>query len=202
MRKIISIYCKSIITLLLSCSLVTAQNKPVKFDRLTTKDGLSQNKVFDIVQDKLGFIWIATEDGLNRYDGYKFKMFKNTPGDTTSLSNNLLQTLYITNNGDLWIGSRFEGLSKFNYETETFINYRNDHFDQNSLIGNWVSGISEDAKGNLWIATGKNGFDYLNVSTNTFYHMANLVPQGYEINNEFLTFIYQDKQDHLWLGGK
>ena len=67
---------------------VYSQNKPVRFDRLSTKDGLSQNKIFDIIQDTLGFIWIGTEDGLNRYDGYNFKVFKNIPGDSTSLPRN------------------------------------------------------------------------------------------------------------------
>ena len=74
------------IILIALSNLLFAQDKPVKFDRLSTRDGLSQNRVFDITQDQNGFIWIGTEDGLNRYDGYNFKVFKNIPGDTTSLA--------------------------------------------------------------------------------------------------------------------
>ena len=96
-----------------------AQNKPVKFDRLSTRDGLSQNRIFNIVQDDLGFIWIGTEDGLNRYDGYNFKVFKNTPGDSTSLYRNQIETLHITKNGDLWLGGVRAGLNRFVSETET-----------------------------------------------------------------------------------
>ncbi|MCK5457968.1 MAG: hypothetical protein KAI45_12645, partial [Melioribacteraceae bacterium] len=182
-------------------SSIYTQNKPVKFEKLSTRDGLSQNKVFSIVQDKLGFIWIATEDGLNRYDGYKFKVYKNIPGDSTSLRLNMVETLHITESGDLWLGGRLNGLSKFNYETESFTNYINDHADQNSLIGNWVIDISEDVKGNLWIATRNRGFDYLDVSTNKFYHMSNILPPGYEMNIDFLSFIHQDNEEYLWIGG-
>ncbi|MEN8250394.1 MAG: two-component regulator propeller domain-containing protein, partial [Bacteroidota bacterium] len=199
--KIIRLNIQILFVLLFMSSFNHAQEKPVRFDRLTTRDGLSQNKVFDIVQDKLGFIWIATEDGLNRYDGYKFKVIKKIPGDSTSLRSNMIRTIHITESGDLWLGGALNGLSKFNYETESFTNYINDHSDQNSLIGNSVIDISEDVKGNLWIATGNRGFDYLDVSTNKFYHMANILPPGYEMNIDFLSFIHQDNEEHLWIGG-
>jgi len=189
-----------LIAILIS-SYIVGQNKPVKLDRLTTRDGLSQNKVFDIVQDKLGFIWMGTEDGLNRYDGYNFKVFKNIPGDSTSLLRNLVQTLHITKSGNLWLGGALGGLSKFNYDTEGFTKYINDQTDQNSLIGNSVVDISEDVKGNLWIATSNRGFDYLNVSTNAIYHMVNILPPDYVLDYNNLNFIHHDSEEHLWIGG-
>ncbi len=181
---------------------IYAQDKPVVFKRLTTRDGLSQNRIFDIVQDKYGFIWIGTEDGLNRYDGYNFKVFKNIPGDTTSLANNFAETLHISKKGELWLGGQQGGLSRFNFEDETFYNYPYDHFAQNSISGNFVRDISEDKKGNLWVINANNGFDYLDLESNSFYFMSKLLPQGYEINNEFYTFIYQDSQERLWVGGQ
>ena len=77
-------------------SFTHAQSKPVRFDRFNTRDGLSQNKIFDILQDKFGFIWIGTEDGLNRYDGYEFKVYKNDPNDVSSLSSNMIEQSIIT----------------------------------------------------------------------------------------------------------
>ena len=109
-----------VLFLLISISIpLIAQIKPVKFDRLSTKDGLSQNRVYSIVQDKFGFIWIGTEDGLNRYDGYEFKVYKNIPGDSTSLITNFVLTLCAAKNGNIWIGGD-HGLSEFNYDRETF----------------------------------------------------------------------------------
>ena len=162
-----------LITFLLA-SVINSQDKPIRFDRLSTKDGLSQNKIFEIVQDTLGFIWIGTEDGLNRYDGYNFKVFKNIPGDSTSLSRNLIETLHVTKSGDLWVGGQLNGLSKLNTKTESFTNFRSDHFKQNSLRDNWVTDISEDKKGNLWIGTINKGVDYLDVSSNTGLQFLNL----------------------------
>ena len=182
-------------------STTNAQSKPVRFDRFYTRDGLSQNKIFDIVQDTLGFIWIGTEDGLNRYDGYEFKIYKNDPNDIRSLSSNNIETLHITKSGDLWLGGNLGGLSKFDFNTETFTNYRHDHSDISTIIGNNIRDISEDGKGNLWIATFDQGFDYLDVDSNTFYHMTNILPAGYELNSNFLPFIHQDKNGYLWIGG-
>ena len=71
-----------------------AQEKPVVFEKFTTRDGLSQNKVFSITQDHDGFIWIGTEDGLNRFDGYDFKIFKSRAGDSLSITDNYVKVCY------------------------------------------------------------------------------------------------------------
>lgn len=188
-------------TILIAASTIHAQNKPAIFERFSTGNGLSQNRIFDITQDKLGFIWIGTEDGLNRYDGYNFKIYKNIPGDSTSLIANTVFKLLITQSGDLWISNSLYGLSKFNSENETFINYQNDHSDPNTLISNRVRDISEDKKGNLWICTHDKGFDYLDVSTGKFYHMTNMLPPGYIMNNSRYSFAFQDSRENLWIGG-
>ena len=183
-------------------SLIYAQEKPVTFDHFTTRDGLSQNRIYGIIQDSIGFIWFGTEDGLNRYDGYNFKVFKNIPGDTTSLVTNQIETFHLTKKGELWLGGVRAGLNRYDSETETFINFRNDHSNPNSICGDWVKSISEDQKGNLWIATANNGFDYYDVDKNIFYHMANTLPRGYQLNSDFLEFIHQDKSGNLWIGGE
>jgi len=194
------IFRQGIVVLLFIIVQLTAQNKPIKFDRFSSRDGLSQNKVFDIVQDNHSFIWIGTEDGLNRYDGYKFKIFKNIPSDTSSLPDNLIQALHISAKGDLWVGTQFGGLSKFKNEQQTFTSYNNDHSNNSSISSNWIIDIDEDKNGNLWIATQNKGFDYFDISASKFYHMENLLPPEYKINSNFLSFIYQDLQEYLWVG--
>jgi len=202
MKNLCLFFLKNILSIIIVFNLTYAQDKQVRFDRFSTRDGLSQNRIFDIVQDTLGFIWIATEDGLNRYDGYEFTIFKNMPNDSTSLINNFIQTLHVSKKGDLWLGGALSGLSKFNFENETFVNYQNNHFDQKTIISNNVIDISEDEKSNLWLATVDQGFDYLDVSSGIFYHMANMLPQGYEFSNEFLRIIHQDRAGRLWVGGQ
>ena len=81
------------------------------------QDGLSQSVVLDIVQDSTGFLWIATQDGLNRYDGNEFKVFKYSPTDSNSIKGNWINTLTLGNNSTLWIGTYRSGLGKLNLKT-------------------------------------------------------------------------------------
>src|SRR4051812_32266262 len=87
--------------------------QPAKFRHLNIDQGLSQNSVQDIVQDPFGFMWIATQDGLNRYDGYDFQIYKNDPRDSTSLSTNYLKSLCIDPDSSIWIGTRNRILERY-----------------------------------------------------------------------------------------
>jgi ligand-binding sensor domain-containing protein len=84
----------------------------MRFERLTTASGLSQNTIHKIIQDKNGFLWFATADGLNRYDGYSFETFRNNPSDITSLSDSDVFSVTEDQEGDLWVGKRSSGLNK------------------------------------------------------------------------------------------
>src|SRR5574338_548976 len=176
-----------------------AQKKPVKFNRISSSNGLSQNRVSAIVQDHDGFIWIGTEDGLNKYDGYNFEIFKRNPGDSLSLNDNQALTMHVAKDGTLWIGGSLTGLSKYNSATKTFTRYNHDHSNPNSLAEDIIISFSEDTKGNLWIATRDNGFDYMIVNEGKFIHMANMLPQDYDIPQDLIHFIHQDKQNYLWV---
>lgn len=189
-----------ILIFILFSSNIIAQKKPVKFNRLTSSDGLSQNSVSAIVQDHDGFIWIGTEDGINKYDGYNFEIFKRNPGDSLSLNDNQGNAMLVTRDGTLWIGGSLAGLSKYNSATKTFTRYNNDHSDPNSLAEDVIIDFSEDESGNLWILTRNKGFDYMMVSEEKFIHMANMLPPDYKISEDRLFFIHQDKQNNLWIG--
>ena len=86
--------------------------KKYNFEHISIPDGLSNAQVWDILQDKYGFLWIATGDGLNRYDGYNFKIYKNDPGNSSSLPNNTVVALMIDHEGTLWVGTD-NGISKY-----------------------------------------------------------------------------------------
>ena len=100
----------------------TAFSRQIKFRKLTTNDGLSHYEVFQVLQDKLGFMWIATRDGLNKYDGYHFTKYKNDLNDSTSIINNDVRCMIEDSEGKLWLGT-LNGLSVFNPEQDEFFNF-------------------------------------------------------------------------------
>jgi len=91
----------------------------VLFQHISLKEGLSQSTVYDIKQDQLGYIWIATTDGLNRYDGYKFVVYRHDENDESSLPSNSITSLLPENDGDMWIGTD-GGLAKYNHKLNSF----------------------------------------------------------------------------------
>ena len=123
-REPIARLCRFVLTPLLSSALVavslSAQERNIRFRRLSIDEGLSQSAVNCILQDRHGFIWIGTEDGLNRYDGYTFTVYKHDLDDPSSLSDSWIWTLYEDREGTLWIGTRVGGLNRFHPETATF----------------------------------------------------------------------------------
>jgi len=145
------------ITFLHFSLIVTGQYENAKFDRITIMDGLSQSSVYSILQDKKGFIWFGTRDGLNKFDGYSFKVYKNTPDDPFSISNNEVICLSQDNSGLLWIGTRGGGLNIFDSNKEKFFRYPSKPNDASGLGSDVVSSIFRDSKGDMWIGT-MNGF--------------------------------------------
>ncbi len=120
------------------------------YEAISIKDGLSNNIIMDVYQDRHGFLWLATQDGLNKYDGYTIETFKNIPGDTTSLPHNWVACAYEDSRGQLWIGTQ-AGLAKFDPERKIFKNYR--YSQSNAQDANIVWDIFEDDRGNMWLGT-------------------------------------------------
>ena len=150
-----------IIFSLLFIRVLVAQKSDMVFEHITVDNGLSQNTVSALIQDSEGFIWIGTYEGLDRYDGYNFKIYEHDPLNDKSLSENYIWCLYESSKGDLWIGTNNGGLNMFDKESETFIRYNYVSGDLNSISHNHIFTIYEDKKATLWIGTysGLNKFD-------------------------------------------
>ncbi len=133
----------------------------IDFDHLSLEQGLSQSIIEQIVQDRKGFMWFATEDGLNRFDGYRFTVYKNVPGNPNTLSYNELKALYEDRDGILWVGIFESGLNSFDPSTEEVVRYRHDDDDLTSLSADTVRCIFEDRSGRLWVGTQGGGLDRL-----------------------------------------
>ena len=112
-----------------------AQPSDINFEHISIDHGLSQSTVFSIFQDSKGLIWLGTQDGLNLYDGYGFKIYKNDPENANSLSNNYVRWIYIDQDGVFWLGTD-SGLNAFDPTTETFKHYKHEADNPNSLSHN------------------------------------------------------------------
>jgi ligand-binding sensor domain-containing protein len=133
-----------------SIKLPVVDGHDLRFRRLTVAQGLSQTRVSAIVQDNLGFIWFGTQYGLNRYDGYKFKVFAREPGRSDSLGGVYVRSLFKDRDGALWVGCD-QFLDKFDSVTETFTHYVVKARDENGP-GATVMNMSQDRRGILWLS--------------------------------------------------
>ena len=162
------------------------------------EDGLSNNEVFDIIQDRQGYIWIATEDGLDRYDGYNFKVFRHDPNNPGSLSGNFVRALTEDSNGRLWVATLTDGLDAYDPDTETFKHYRHIPGNPNTPISDSIWSLKADTNGKLLIGTFDAGLDVLDTKTGAFAHYpAGSGPQAPSDNKILAIFI--DSQQRVWL---
>lgn len=175
----------------------TRNDYTTKFERYNTESGLSHNKCITTYQDQYGYLWIGTANGLNRFDGYKFINYINTPGDSTSISGNFISDITEDIYGNLWIATQ-NGLNLFNRENETFERYFNE-ISQNSLSDNNIRQLLVDSTGNLWIETLDGVLNKFNIKAKTFTHYQHkkIIQPFYNYYGMFL-----DKDGLLWLGGR
>jgi len=124
--------------------MATQTKDKITFESLTIEDGLSQSSVFEILQDNRGMMWFGPWDGLNRYDGYNFAIYRYDEQNPHSLSNNEIRALYEDSQGVLWIGTSEGGVKKVLPKHKNFIHYHNVPEDPTSLSGNDVWAIYED----------------------------------------------------------
>ncbi|MGA9292041.1 MAG: two-component regulator propeller domain-containing protein, partial [Ignavibacteriaceae bacterium] len=188
---------KYILVIFLLTQIVYAQSADLDFQHFTTADGLVTNWMVyaPIEQDAQGFIWIGSDHGLHKYDGYKFTVFTHDEKDSTSISNNSIRVIHRDRKGRLWIGTS-SGLNKWQPETESFKHFfLPDNKDSSRTI---IGRIFEDNKGNLWIVTDK-GVIIFNPETET----SRLFPFDFDrVLGGPASAGYLDKNDVLWAGGK
>jgi signal transduction histidine kinase/ligand-binding sensor domain-containing protein/CheY-like chemotaxis protein len=178
--------------------------KTVYFETISTKEGLSQSDVNAIYQDKQGFLWFATHDGLNRYDGYDFKVYKPNPNKKSSISSNLIFDIVEDKNGNLWIGTTGGGLNCFDKKKNTFISYKHQENNKNSLSNDYITSLYIDKSNHLWIAT-DDGLNVLDIQkTNPknieFKHFSTEGGNLLAGWNGSINKIYEDSKNQMWVG--
>lgn len=171
--------------------------KNIQFEKIDAKYKLSLGTVESVIQDKYGFIWIGTKDGLFRYDGYIFKAYRNNIKDPTSLSNNVITCLFIDSKGNIWVGT-LEGLNLYNFEKDNFTIYQKKN-TSNSLSDNFINSITEHAN-KIWITTNYGGISIFDPQTKTFEQIRynEEFESGLSTDNLFTMFF--DNNSKLWIG--
>ena len=190
----------SLFAVFLFIASIRGQNN-VTFNHLTIENGLSQSSVMCILQDKDGFMWFGTQDGLNRYDGYNIKIFKNNPSDSTSLINNFILGLFEDSSGNMYVESQ-GGFQKYNPLAESFAEYEKTNLKLRNARFNSVNAFFEDTTGIQWLGglgsgTGLKMVDKSTGKINVFKHSSS-DPSSLSDNKVYS--VYRDRSGNLWVG--
>ena len=172
-------------------NLPITDGKDVRFTRLSVAQGLSQTRVAQIAQDDQGFLWFGTQDGLNRYDGYNFKVFKNDPGRPNSLSGIFVYALFKDRSGAIWVGTD-QYLDRFDRATEKFTHHRLD--TENPIVIH----ISEDHAGMLWLATSK-GLYRLDPGTGSIKRFGHDPNDRFSLSSNDVKSSGEDRAGTFWV---
>jgi ligand-binding sensor domain-containing protein len=168
-----------------------AEVQTLRFTRLTTEDGLSHDTVRCVLQDDQGFLWLGTQNGLNRYDGYTFTVFRHRYADPTSLSDNTVSALYEDSAGQLWVGTVL-GLDGLDRATR--------QFHHHPAFSDAVSVILEDNAGHLWIGTHGGGLLRLDRATGEAVRYRHDPAAPATLSDDNVTAILQDGEGLPWVG--
>ncbi len=171
---------------------------PPSIRHLSVSHGLSQSSVIDITQDKYGFLWFATRDGLNKYDGEKFTVYNKIDNDSTSISSNDIFAVTADSDGDLWVGT-LNGLNRYDYSQDKFIRFFSDDRDSATLSDNSIWSVFESSNGDIWVGTGY-GLNRYDKATGKFTRFYSDPANDFSLSHNYVLDIFEDKEGFIWVG--
>jgi signal transduction histidine kinase/ligand-binding sensor domain-containing protein/DNA-binding response OmpR family regulator len=199
-RRFFSFVGSTLLLVLTYVGISFAQTSNLSFNHITIEQGLSQNTISCIYQDRQGFLWFGTEDGLNRYDGYTFVVYRHEPGNTNSFSDNEVTTILQDREGIFWIGTQGGGLNRFDPATQRFTHYKYQPGSNKGPSGNQIQSIAEDHNGALWMAIAGSGLNRMDKASGSFTHYFNDPKDSGSIANNFVTSVLVDRSGTVWAG--
>ena len=175
---------------------VFAQKPELNFTTFTSKDGLSSNTVFATLKDHFGFLWIATEDGLNRFDGTSLKIFRHLSENQGSLSANHVTTLFEDSDGTLWVGTNGGFVCIYDRNQDAFI----DLGKVNGIkLGIAATSIAEDEKGDIWVSS-YSGLYVVNRKTHKIIRVYQYSSRPGQLNTNTVIAVLKDSKNNMWVG--
>jgi ligand-binding sensor domain-containing protein len=191
MKKIYFLY-----FFLFYCIYATTQSNsaPLRFQKITTEQGLPHNYVHSVTQDKKGFIWIGTNYGLARFDGYNYKVFLPNQNKPNSITHKPIGLVYADSKERLWLSINSGGINKMDLETERFTGYFADSTNKH-LIGVELRFYNEDKESNIWIATNNGIFLYSEPNDKFIYALSK---KKFKAKNNYINSLADDNNGHIW----
>ncbi len=172
-------------------------SQSVFFNRLTTDDGLSNNYVYEVLQDQAGFLWFATDDGLNKYDGYDFIVYRNNLSDKNSISDNSIWTIKEDELGKIWIGTKNGFINCYDPINDKFLRWK---ISSNITKENPITTIFIDKNNLIWIGTYRSGLYKLDPKSGKINHWDYKADDPKSISNNYVSSIYGDSNGNIWVG--
>jgi ligand-binding sensor domain-containing protein/signal transduction histidine kinase len=174
------------------CAIAQASPLSLRFERLGVDEGLTQESVTSVLQDRHGYMWLGTQAGLNRYDGYRMTAFKNDPANPRSLLDNYVQALFEDASGRIWIGSK-GGLDRYDAAAQSFVHQMiNDGSPS-------VTSIAGDGATGLWLTT-SNGLQHFDTVSGQVRTLRHADSDSDSISDDRVNALARDQRGHLWIG--
>jgi ligand-binding sensor domain-containing protein len=187
-------YSKYIIASFLGVAAASAAcQDPFFFKSLNLDNGLSQNTVNTVCQDQYGFMWFGTNDGLNKYDGYDFTVYRSDPSDKYALRSDAISCMLLDSEQNLWIGTRGGGLNRYDHVMDRFV-----YYDLN-LTFNVIRCLFEDSEGSFWVGT-NSGLCLLDRETGTYLRFDHNISDPFSLSNSIVSAIAEDPSGNIWIG--
>ncbi len=176
------------------------RNRPapsIRFNRITTADGLTSNNINDLLQDRLGLLWFATDDGLNRFDGYDMRIFRTIPGNENSLADNSVSTLAEDRAGRIWIGTKSGAVQRYDPAADRFSKW---DLKTGAVKENAITAIYEENENAVWIGTYRDGLYRLDPVSGQMAHWHFIPGDPASLSSDYVTSIVADPQGNIWIG--
>ena len=174
--------------------------RPMYFEHLTMREGLSQSTVMSILQDSRGHLWLGTEGGLDRYDGYSIQEYRRERANPHALASDYIWKIAEDAQGDLWLATRGGGVARWERRTDRFQQYRHDPRNPNTLASDETRTLLIDRDGLVWIGTQRHGLDVLDPQTGRVRHYRHRADAPASLPSDAVFVFMLDRAGRMWVG--
>ena len=181
-------------------ALPVPEARPMYFEHLTMRDGLSQSTVEGFLQDSQGYLWIATESGLDRYDGNSLRVYRRERGNPHALASDYIWTIAEDANSDLWLATDGGGVAHWQRRTDQFESFRHDSARPGSLASDSVRTLLIDVSGSIWVGTLDHGLDLLDPVSGAARHFRHRDDDPHSLAADAVFALYRDRAGRIWIG--